>query len=153
MNANTTKVQSIIETTFISAIERLKREGSGSFVSDLYVQVDPESGEVQIYDENENLLDKVVIFDWINKSHQMESFQKQVIATLKAVLTVQSTKGMFEDPLFIKPVSVSLTNEYFVVVEELLFLDDDLFRLDDPLLKDLDAELDDFLNNLLSDIN
>ncbi|MDL2244046.1 hypothetical protein LJC54_00870 [Parabacteroides sp. OttesenSCG-928-J18] len=153
MNANTTKVQSIIETTFISAIERLKKEGSGSFVSDLYVQVDPESGEVQIYDENENLLDKVVIFDWINKSHQMESFQKQVIATLKAVLTVQSTKGMFEDPLFIKPVSVSLTNEYFVVVEELLFLDDDLFRLDDPLLKDLDAELDDFLNNLLSDIN
>ncbi|MDL2208244.1 hypothetical protein LJB97_01330 [Parabacteroides sp. OttesenSCG-928-O15] len=153
MNANTTKVQSIIETTFISAIEHLKKEGNGSFVSDLYVQVDPESGELQIYDENENLLDKVVIFDWINKGNDIDSFHKQVISVLKAVLTLLSTKGTFEEAPFLKPVSVSLTNEYFVVVEELLFLDDDLFRLDDPLLKDLDAELDDFLNNLLSDIN
>lgn len=153
MNTNTTKVQAIIETTFISAIENLKRDGNGSFVSDLYVQADPENGELQIYDENEALLDKVVIFDWINKGNDIDAFHKRVIATLKAVLTVLSTKGIFEESPFIKPVSVSLTNEYFTVVEELLFLDDDLFRLDDPLLKDLDADLDKFLDDLLSDLD
>ena len=36
--------------------------------------------------------------------------------------------------------------------EELLFIDDDVLRLDDPLLKDLDADLDDFLANLLADV-
>ena len=51
-----------------------------------------------------------------------------------------------------KPFSVSLTDEDFVVIEELLFLDDEVLRADDPLLKDLDADLDDFLTKLLSDV-
>jgi len=45
-----------------------------------------------------------------------------------------------------------LTDESFVVIEELLFLDDENLRLDDPLLKDLDADLDEFLSKLLSDV-
>ena len=55
-------------------------------------------------------------------------------------------------PCFLKPFSVSLTDEDFSVIEELLFLDDENLRLDDPLLKDLDADLDDFLAKLLSDV-
>ena len=63
-----------------------------------------------------------------------------------------STKNIFDVPRFMKPLSVSLTDEDFVVIEELLFIDDDMLRLDDPLLKDLDADLDDFLANLLADV-
>ena len=63
-----------------------------------------------------------------------------------------STKNIFDVPRFMKPLSVSLTDEDFVVIEELLFIDDDMLRLDDPLLKDLDADLDDFLAKLLSDV-
>ena len=51
-----------------------------------------------------------------------------------------------------KPFSVSLTDEDFVVIEELLFIDDDMLLLDDPLLKDLDADLDKFLADLLADV-
>jgi hypothetical protein len=71
---------------------------------------------------------------------------------VKAVLTILSTKNIFDVPRFMKPLSVSLTDEDFVVIEELLFIDDDMLRLDDPLLKDLDADLDDFLANLLADV-
>ena len=73
-------------------------------------------------------------------------------ATLKAVLAVLVTKKVFDNPCFLKPFSVSLTDEDFSVIEELLFLDDENLRLDDPLLKDLDADLDDFLAKLLSDV-
>ena len=51
-----------------------------------------------------------------------------------------------------KPFSISLTDEDFSVIEELLFLDDETLRLDDPLLKNLDADLDEFLSELLSDV-
>jgi len=52
-----------------------------------------------------------------------------------------------------KPLSVTLTDDDFVEIEELLFVDDDMLRADDPLLKDLDTELDEFLTKLLSDID
>lgn len=148
---NSAKVQSIIETTFLSAIEQLTNDETGGFINDLYVQVDPESGELQIYDDNETLLGKIVIFNWIGKKEESD-FQGRVIATLKAVLTVLSTKNVFDHDRFMKPLSVSLTDEDFQVVEELLFIDDDLCRLDDPLLKDLDTDLDAFLLHLLSDV-
>lgn len=153
MSINAAKVQSIIESTFISAIESITENGAGNLISDLYVQVEQETGELQIFDESENLLNKVVIFDWLNKKDDDEDvFFKQIAATLKAVLTVVSTKGLFDNSYLMKPFSVSLTDESFVIIEELLFIDDEFLRLDDPLLQDLDMELDDFLANLLSDI-
>ena len=68
------------------------------------------------------------------------------------MLATFATKNSFDAPRFLKPFSVSLTDEDFVVVEELMFLDDDLLRLDDPLLQNLDKDLDDFLAKLLPDI-
>lgn len=152
MNANIAKVQSLIENAFTSAIEKLTKDESGNYISDLYVQVDAESGELQIYDDEEKMIDKVVIFDWVNSDEREDTFNKQVAAPIKAVLTILSTKNTFDAPRFMKPLSVSLTDEDFVVIEELLFIDDDMLRLDDPLLKDLDADLDDFLANLLADV-
>lgn len=152
MNANSAKIQAVIEALFSAAIDKLTQEENGSFLSDIYVQVDRETGELQIFDEEENLVEKNVIFDWVNNADEEDAFNKRVAATLKAVLTVLQTKGAFEKPCFMKPFSVSLTDEDFVVVEELLFIDEDLLRLDDPFLKNLDEELKDFLDKLLPDM-
>ena len=149
MSANNAKVQAVIEATFNSAINKLAANEAGNCYSDLYVQVDAESGELLIYDEEDALVENTIIFDWVNTTCQ---FTQQVAATLKAVLAVLVTKKVFENPCFLKPFSVSLTDEDFSVIEELLFLDDENLRLDDPLLKDLDADLDDFLAKLLSDV-
>lgn len=152
MNVNNTKVLSVIGTTLSSAIEKLAGNESGNLISDLYIQVDQESGELQIFDDEENLIEKVVIFDWVNNTEDEDLFNKQVVVSLKAVLTSLASKEIFDSPRFIKPLSVSFTDEDFVVIDELLFLDDEMIRLDDPLLKDLDADLDDFLDKLLSDV-
>lgn len=152
MSANNAKIQSILETTFTSAISKLTAEESNGYYSDLYVQADAESGELQIYDEEERLLDKVVVFDWVGCSCEEDQFNKQVANTVKSVLTLLVAKNVFDNSHIMKPFSVSLTDEDFVVIEELLFLDDEVLRVDDPLLKDLDADLDDFLAKLLSDV-
>lgn len=152
MSANNAKIQSVLETTFTSAIGKLTADDSNSYHSDLYVQADPESGELQIYDEEERLLDKTIVFDWVDCPCDEDKFNKQVANTLKSVLTLLVSKNIFDSPHITKPFSVSLTDEDFVVIEELLFLDDEVLRADDPLLKDLDADLDDFLANLLADV-
>ena len=153
MSANNAKIQSVLETTFTSAIGKLTADDSNSYHSDLYVQADPESGELQIYDEEERLLDKTIVFDWVDCPCDEDKFNKQVANTLKSVLTLLVAKNIFDSPHITKPFSVSLTDEDFVVIEELLFLDDEVLRADDPLLKDLDADLDDFLAKLLSDVD
>lgn len=152
MNANITKVQPLIEKAFVEAIDQLTKEESANLVSDLYVQVDAETGELQIYDDAERLMNKVVIFDWVNSPEEEDAFNKKVAAAIKAVLTILSTKNAFDSTRLVKPFSVSLTDEDFVVIEELLFIDDDMLLLDDPLLKDLDTDLDNFLANLLADV-
>ena len=153
MSANNAKIQSVLETTFTSAIGKLTAEDSNGYYSDLYVQADAESGELQIYDEDERLLDKVIVFDWVGCPCEEEQFNTQVANTVKSVLTLLVAKNVFESPHIMKPFSVSLTDEDCVVIEELLFLDDEVLRADDPLLKDLDADLDDFLAKLLSDVD
>ncbi|GHV54282.1 hypothetical protein FACS1894181_18180 [Bacteroidia bacterium] len=151
MSVTNTKIQSILEATFTSAIKELTVSEEGrSAVSDLYVQADAETGELQIYDEEENLLEKIVVFNWAHSEE--ETFDKKVNAALKPVFTLLTAKEVFNHPRILKPFSISLVDEDFSVIEELLFIDDDTFRLDDPLLKDLDADLDSFLKDILSDM-
>ena len=152
MSTNNSKVQTVIEAAFQTAIDRLAADTAGNLLSDLYVQVDQETGELQIYDEEEHLIEKTIIYDWVNSQEAEEQFVKRVVGILKNVLATFATKNSFDAPRFLKTFSVSLTDEDFVVVEELMFLDDDLLRLDDPLLQNLDKDLDDFLAKLLPDI-
>ncbi|MDR1623353.1 MAG: hypothetical protein LBS04_00020 [Tannerellaceae bacterium] len=151
MSANNAKIQSVIENTFTSVIKKLTKNESANPICDLYAMADAESGELQIFDEEENLLEKVVIFDWVNSKEDDDTFNKKVAALVKTVLTTLASRNMFDRPCFLKPFSVNLVDDNFIEIEELLFIDNNTFRLDDPLLKDLDAELDDFLNHLLSD--
>ncbi|MDR1937634.1 MAG: hypothetical protein LBQ73_03930 [Tannerellaceae bacterium] len=150
MSANNAKVQSVIESTFASVIKELTINEPGVLISDLYIQADAESGELQIFGEDENLLDKIVIFDWVDSDEA--TFYRKVSPAVKAALATLTAKNQFNHSCFLRPFSVSLVDEDFTVTEELLFIDDDTFRLDDPLLKDLDSELDNFLEDLLSDL-
>ena len=47
---------------------------------------------------------------------------------------------------------MALTQEDFTIIEELLFIDDELIQLDSALLENLDEELNNFLAELLPDI-
>lgn len=152
MVTSAAQIQSILETLFMTAIDKMIKSVNGNYISDIYVQADQETGELQIYDEEEALVDKTVIFDWVNNTEEEDVFARRVSDVIRSVLTGLVSKNVFDNPRFIKPLSVSLTDESFVVIEELLFLDDENLRLDDPLLKDLDADLDEFLSKLLSDV-
>lgn len=152
MAASPSQIQSVLESFLTSAIQKMVEDTKLNDISDIYLQADAESGELQVYDEAENLVDKTIIFDWVNNSEEESVFNKRVASAVKQALSALASKNVFENSHFVKPLSISLTDESFVDIEELLFLDDDTLRLDDPLLKDLDADLDDFLAKLLSDV-
>ena len=62
-------------------------------------------------------------------------------------------KGFWDRDCFARPFSIELVRPDFTVIEELLFLDEDLIKLDAPLLEGLNEELDKFLGDLLADLS
>jgi hypothetical protein len=130
MNASDTKIQAVVESAFKSAVRKLIDKNPECFHNDLFVQID----------------------DWIGKSLEDERPSEKIIAILRSSLAALVADDVFSNPCFAMPFSISLTDENFTVMEELLFLDDENTRIDDPLLKNLDEELDNFLHELLSDV-
>ena len=115
MAASPSQIQSVLESFLTSAIQKMVEDTKLNDISDIYLQADAESGELQVYDEEENLVDKTIIFDWVNNSEEESVFNKRVASAVKQALSALASKN-------------------------------------DPLLKDLDADLDDFLAKLLSDV-
>ncbi|MBF1395899.1 MAG: hypothetical protein HXN19_03200, partial [Porphyromonas sp.] len=51
-----------------------------------------------------------------------------------------------------RPFSIELIRPDFSVIEDLLFLDEDLIKIEPPLLDGVGEELDRFLDELLEDL-
>ena len=52
----------------------------------------------------------------------------------------------------VRPFSIELIRPDFSVIEDLLFLDEDLIKIEPPLLDGVGEELDRFLDELLEDL-
>ncbi len=153
MSADYTKVHNVMEHAFKCAVKKIESGHAGStLISDLFVQIDTENGEMLIFDDSETLLERLS-FSLAGVSFDEESdFVADIATPLKSVLGQMSEQGVFDKESILKPFSISLTDEDFIIQEELLFLDDDTIRLDDALLEKFDKELDEFIDKLLSDI-
>ncbi|SUB77021.1 hypothetical protein [Porphyromonas macacae] len=117
---------------------------------DLFVQIDPENGAVNLYDDQDRLLGSCTLFNWAEKpSNEPTAEMKR---TVRETVSTLEQKGFWENPLFLKPLSVELVDDEMNSIEQLLFLDDDLIILDEPLLKDLNRDLNKFMEELLGDI-
>ena len=67
-------------------------------------------------------------------------------------MTRLEQKGYWDKAIFARPFSVVLVRSDFSVLEELLFLDEELVQLSTPLLEGLNDELNEFLSELLVDL-
>ena len=141
----------IIQELMLQAVNSVGDDYAGNPLNDLFLQVDQQSGEVSVFDENEKLFGKEMVFDWVLPDLDEDAFYSKIVPELKKVMVLLNEKNLFDKIFIEKPFSISLANEGFGVVEDLLFLDDETLKLDDELWKDMDKELDAFLKDLLSD--
>jgi hypothetical protein len=146
------KIKSVLKSLFAVSVDKLIKETAPSSVSHIYVQFDAETGEVQLYDGQERLLHKTVIFNWVGGDMQDTGFASGILAVLRQVVKTAASEGLFEHQLFIKPFSVSLTDEEFMNMTEIYTVDDNYSSHERELMKGLDKDLDNFLKKLLSDV-
>lgn len=152
MNADKNIVRSRIKFCIKEAVSVFSSKKNEDSLGDIYIKMDEGSGKIELFDDMENLLIEKVIEEWNdNLQENAEKKELEFIKIAKTALNELEKEGLFAADFIFKPFSVTLVDEHFIMIEELLFLDDENLKLDGEFLKGLDKELDDFLQDLMHD--
>lgn len=139
-----------VRNVFLKTIESLSNEYQGSSLTDIFILIDEESGELSVYDDEENLIVKEIIKEW--EIAASEDKDVNYIRTLRAVIEKMDDEDLFSVLDIYTPFSISLADENFIVQEELLTIEDDsVIRLESDFMKRMDKEFDEFLEKLLKE--
>lgn len=139
---------SLIESALKEAVCRFVSDGEQSVVTDIHIQPNSDSGELSIFDDNDEELSKVIIAEWVE--YDCEDFYSNAERIIRGKLNALRDAKKLDRLSIIKPYSFVLVDEEKETVTDLLLIDDDeTLLLSDELLKGLDEELDTFLKDLL----
>ncbi len=116
-------------------------------LTDIYLQVKQESGELLAYNDDEEELTRCVVEQWIGNTD--EDFYTDVQHLLTA--RIAAMKAELEALHILKPYSFVLMGEDKETLAELYLVDDDTIMLDADLMKGLGEDLDRFWNDLVKD--
>ena len=123
-----------IASSLREAVDKYIADGERTVVTDIHLQPKQDSGELVIFNDDDEELSRTIIEEWVDYSE--DDFYTIVERLDKLAI--------------MKPYSFVLVDEDRETVTELLLIDDeDTLLLNDELLKGLDEELDAFLKDLL----
>ena len=133
--------------TIKKAVSRYNCACEQTIVTDIHLQANPTSGELVIFNDEDEELARTTSEEWIN--YDGEDFNSDTERTLSTLLNEMKSAGDFDQMTNLKPFSFVLVDEDKETLAELLLMDDDTLMVSDELLKGLDEELDEFLKKLL----
>lgn len=133
-------------------IERALRKAASKFspnadtkpLTDLYIQVKQESGELKIYDDDDAELTRCVIEEWIGNTD--EDFYSAITPIL--IDTIKRCKEVTENVAILKPYSYVLMDDDHEIVDDLYLVDDDNILISGKLMEGLNDDLDQFWEKL-----
>ena len=137
-----------IASSLREAVDKYIVDGERTVVTDIHLQPTQDSGELVIFNEDDEELSRTIIEEWVDYSE--DDFYTIVERILRGEINALKDTGVLDKLAIMKPYSFVLVDEDRETVTELLLIDDeDTLLLNDELLKGLDEELDAFLKDLL----
>ena len=148
------KEMNISEQT-LQQIDRAIRKVSEKFpateeaelMTDIHIRVAQETGELTVFNDNDEEITRCIVEQWINNGD--DDFYEAIAPVLRK--SIEKNKKLVEGMSILKPFSLVLENDDKESVAELYLVDDDMVIIDPDLMKDLDEDLNSFLENLLKD--
>lgn len=137
-----------IASSLREAVDKYIVDGERTVVTDIHLQPKQGSGELVIFNDDDEELSRTIIEEWVDYSE--DDFYTIVERILRGEINALKDTGVLDKLAIMKPYSFVLVDEDRETVTELLLIDDeDTLLLNDELLKGLDEELDAFLKDLL----
>lgn len=133
-------------------IERALRKAASKFpaeaecypLTDIVLQVKQESGELLIFDDDDNELTRCVVEQWLDNTD--EDFYAAVQPILADA--IGQIKDVTENVAILKPYSYVLAGEDREIIADLYLVDDDTIVLSGDLMAGLDTDLEAFWKKL-----
>lgn len=115
--------------------------------TDIHMKVIQDSGEIIVYDDDDREVNRCVVDQWINNPD--DSFYKEVATLLRQRLGKASER--IDKMGISKPFSFVLEDDERETIAELYVADDDTVIIGGDLMGDLNSDLDDFFEKLMSE--
>lgn len=142
----TTTPQTIQEIDrFINKVTAKYTAAADDILTDIHIQVKPDSGELLAFNDEMEELTRVVITEWLTPTE--EDLDEVASQLLKKVLVEK--RDEIERMHILHPFSFVLINDEGETLHDLYLVDDETMIVDTELLKGLDEELDAFLRDLM----
>ena len=139
-----------ITSAIQEALAKCVSAESKNIITDIHLQPNMVTGELAIYNDDEELLASVLIKEW--EGANPEDFYASCEMALKKNLNQMSANGAFVSLPIMKTYSFVMVDGEKETLAELLIIDEDeTMFLSDELLKGLDDELNAFLKDLLEE--
>lgn len=152
MNATYNTVQVKLAELIGEAIEKYKQKEEPGTLTDLYVQLNTANSVVAVYDDQEQLLTEVDFPEFGELAvNDDKSLFKVVENILRDVLNQSEMLAIFEELDPLRPFSVLLVDEFFDHQAEIYLLEEGNLIIEDSLFKDIDKDLDLFLDKLMKE--
>ena len=113
-------------------------------LTDFYLLVRQESGELLVFDDDEHEITRCVVEEWIGNSS--EDFSTAIQPVLQAAL--KRCAPLLEEMSVLRPCSFVLLDDEQQTVAELFLIDDDTMILGQDLMVGLSDDLDAFWQKL-----
>jgi len=142
------KVQSIFESLFAGALERLQKADSGQMISAMLVQLDMAIGEVLVFDDHEILLEKNIIYEWAEQAAQNPRLFRQAQHNMRVALAALKTRRLFDISMIARPFKVVIVDDVFNEIETVFALEGQDGLSEGRLMKNLEQDLQNFYKKI-----
>jgi len=146
--SNNSQTLQILKEGFDEVAKRFPTGSESMIMTDILIQVIPESGQINIFDDDDNEIYSSIVEAWVGDGE--DDYINEVKEGLKDY--IQSQAEQLDNLSILKPYSFVMIDEDKETIEELRLVDDQLIVLDsESLMQDLDKDLDDFFEKLMAD--
>ena len=116
-------------------------------LTDIHIRVTQDTGEVMVFDDDEQELTRCVVEQWIDNTD--DNFYDDAASAFRTA--INRHKDSIENMSILKPYSLVLEDDDKETIADLYVVDDDTVIIDEELMPGLDKDLDDFFKKLFKE--
>lgn len=157
MNNEQSKTSSQLLRMLQKTIQKYPLVEEPVVMTDIHIRINQETGDVMVYNDDDEELTRVVIEDWIGNTDDEDLFFSNAAKQIRQLLLSHDSEAAEQKCLgdslgVIMPYSFVLENEQGEHVEELFIADvDDTIIIGGPFMQGLEEDLDDFMKHLMEE--